>query len=125
MRVHRTSWSTLIFGLIFAGGGVLLLTNGVGLVTRLDWIVPIFLILVALLLFASAIGDRARPVQDPPAAVPPSPWGGRAGELQSGHPSGCSRGVRRGAASLTPSPEPDPATIPLDVRDRATVLLLL
>jgi threonine/homoserine/homoserine lactone efflux protein len=76
MRAHRTSWASLVFGLIFAGAGVLLLTNGVSLITRLDWIGPIFLILVALSLLASAVGDRPRPVQAPPAAVPPAPWGG-------------------------------------------------
>ena len=75
MRAHRTSWASLVFGLIFAGAGVLLLTNGVSLITRLDWIGPILLILVALCLLASAVGDRPRPVQAP-AAVPPAPWGG-------------------------------------------------
>ena len=88
MRRRRTSWSTLIFGLIFAGGGVLLLTNGVGLVTRLDWIVPIFLILVALGLFGSAVGDRPRPGQVPPTAVPPAPWGGAPESSGAGSPPG-------------------------------------
>jgi hypothetical protein len=76
MHAHRTSWASLVFGLIFAGAGVLLLTNGVSLITRLDWIGPILLILVALCLLASAVGDRPRPVWAPPAAVPPAPWGG-------------------------------------------------
>ena len=88
MRRRRTSWSTLVFGLIFAGAGVLLLTNGVSLVTRLDWIGPIFLILVALCLFASAIGDRPRPVQAPLAAVPQAPWGGAPESSGAGSPPG-------------------------------------
>jgi hypothetical protein len=88
MRAHRTSWSTLVFGLIFAAAGVLLITNGVSLITRLDWIVPIFLILVALGLFASALGDRRRPVQDPPAAIPPAPWGAGPEISEAGLPQG-------------------------------------
>ena len=44
MHAHRTSWASLAFGLIFAGAGVLLLTNGVSLITRLDWIGPILLL---------------------------------------------------------------------------------
>jgi hypothetical protein len=75
MHAHRTSWASLVFGLIFAGAGVLLLTNGVSLVTRLDWIGPILLILVAFCLFASAVGSRPRPVQTPLATFPPAPWG--------------------------------------------------
>ena len=76
MRPHRTSWSSFVWGVIFAAAGVLLITNGVSLVTRLDWIGPILLILVALCLFASAVGSRPRSVQTPPATVPPAPWGG-------------------------------------------------
>ena len=88
MHAHRTSWASLVFGLIFAGAGVLLITNGVSLITRLDWIGPIFLILVALCLFASALGDRPRPVQDPPAAVPPAPWGAGPESSEAGSPQG-------------------------------------
>jgi hypothetical protein len=65
-----------VWGVIFAAAGVLLITNGGSLVTQLDWIVPILLILVALGLFASAVGSRPRPVTYPPAGMPPAPWGG-------------------------------------------------
>ena len=88
MRLHRTSWSSLVFGLIFAGAGVLLITNGVSLITRLDWIGPIFLILVALCLFASAVGGRPRPVQGTPAAVPPVGWGGAPEDSGTSTPPG-------------------------------------
>jgi hypothetical protein len=76
MRAPRFCWSSFVFGLIFVSAGVLLLTDGVSLVTRLDWIGPILLILVALCLFASAVGRRPRLVQTPPATFPPAPWGG-------------------------------------------------
>jgi hypothetical protein len=87
MQPHRISWSSLVFGLLFAGAGVLLITNGVSLVTRLDWIGPIVLILVALCLFASAVGDRARHVQAPPLAVPPVPGAGAPESSGAGTPS--------------------------------------
>lgn len=89
MQTRRFCWSSLVWGVIFTAAGVLLMTNGVGLVTRLDWIVPIFLILVAFGLFASAVGRRPQPVQLSPAAVPPPPWGGTSGAPASGSaPSG-------------------------------------
>ena len=73
MRIHRTSWSSLAFGLLFIGVGVLLLTNGVDLATRLDWVGPIFLIVVAFCLIASALADRPRPVPGAPWVAPPPP----------------------------------------------------
>jgi hypothetical protein len=86
MHAHRTSWASLAFGLIFAGAGVLLLTNGVSLITRLDWIGPILLILVALCLLASAVGRRPGPMQTPPATFPPAPWGGAAESARANSP---------------------------------------
>jgi hypothetical protein len=78
MRSHRTSWASLAFGLLFVGAGVLLLTNGVDLATRLHWVGPIFLIVVAFCLIASAVADRPRPVTGarwsaPAAPVPATP----------------------------------------------------
>ncbi len=87
MRAPRFCWSSFVFGLIFVGTGVLLLTNGVSLVTRLDWIGPILLIVVALGLFASAVGSRPRPVQYPPAGMPPAPWGGTLESSGAGSPA--------------------------------------
>ena len=88
MRAPRFCWSSLIFGLIFVGAGVLLLTNGVSLVTRLDWIGPILLIVVAFCLFASAAGSRPRPVPTPPTMFPPAPWGGAPESARAVSPHG-------------------------------------
>ena len=88
MRARRFCWSSFVFGLIFVGAGVLLLTNGVSLITRLDWIGPILLILVAFYLFASAVGSRPRPMQAAPATFPPAPWGGAPESPGTGSPPG-------------------------------------
>ena len=88
MRAPRFCWSSFVFGLIFVGTGVLLLTNGVSLVTRLDWIGPILLILVALCLLASAVGRRPGPVPIPPATFPPAPWGGAPESSRTDSPQG-------------------------------------
>ncbi len=70
MGGHRTSWGSLAFGLVFVGVGALLLTNGVNLATRLDWVGPIFLIVVAFCLIASAVADRPRPAAGAPWSSP-------------------------------------------------------
>ena len=88
MRPHRTSWSSLVFGVIFAAAGVLLVTNGVNLLTRLDWIGPLLLIVVALCLFASAVVDRPRSFQGPPPMAPPATWGGAPQSSAAGSPPG-------------------------------------
>ncbi len=88
MRAHRTCWSSVVWGVIFAAAGVVLITNGVSLVTQLDWIGPIFLILVAFCLFASAMGNRPHPVQLPPVAVAQAPWGGAPESPGAGSPPG-------------------------------------
>jgi hypothetical protein len=90
MRPHRTSWGSLVFGLLFIGAGILLLTNGVDLVTRLDWVGPILLIAVAVCLIASAVGDRPRPASGTPIGAPPiptpGPGGGAGGEGDPARP---------------------------------------
>ena len=87
MRSHRTSWGSLGFGLIFIAVGALLLTNSVNLATRLDWVGPIFLIVVAFCLIASAVADRPRLAAGASWSAPPAPSPAPAPETDDPVPS--------------------------------------
>jgi hypothetical protein len=103
MRGHRTDWISLVFGLVFTGTGVLLLTGGSDFVTQLRWAVPVVLILVSLCLIGSAMTDRPRAVPGVPVAAPRDPWGGAPAGPGGGEPSGGDE------ASTAPETGPDGA----------------
>jgi len=88
MPGRRTSWVSVAFGLIFTGVGALLLTNGADLSTRLHWAGPIFLVVVALCLIASALGGRSRPVAGAPFVAPSVPVQGPGGSPVGGSAPG-------------------------------------
>jgi hypothetical protein len=117
MAGRRTSWTSLAFGLIFIGVGVLLLTSGVDLTTRLHWAGPILLVIVALCLIASALGGRARPAPSAPPVAPSVPpaysWGGAGtGPAPSAGPASGSADDAADGGSDAPSgdahPDPEP-----------------
>ncbi len=54
MQRHPVDPVSLVFGLVFAAAGALLLANRLDLLTQARWLVPLLLIVVALAMFASA-----------------------------------------------------------------------
>ena len=119
MRGRRTSWSSLVFGLVFIGVGIIVLTDRVDLVTRLRWAGPIFLIVVAFCLIVSVVVDRPRPALGPPVATSSVPLGGPAGRPDAGSHQGAGEPFRApdGGGGGGPAPLPgdhDPDLDPVE-----------
>ncbi len=104
MRSHRTDWFSLVFGLIFAGGGVLLVTDRSDFVRQLYWVAPVVLIVVALCLIGSALMDRPRPVQGYPAALR-EPWPVQPEHPLAGTPGGGAEPTGTPATATEGAPE--------------------
>jgi hypothetical protein len=60
MQRHPADPVSLVFGMLFAGAGGLLLANRFDLLTQVRWLVPLVLILVALAMLASASWSLGR-----------------------------------------------------------------
>jgi hypothetical protein len=68
MQRHSVDPVSLVFGMLFAAAGGLLLANRFDLLTQVRWLVPLVLIVVALALLGSASWSLGRRDErgDPP-----------------------------------------------------------
>jgi cytochrome c oxidase subunit IV len=68
MQRHPADLISLIFGVLFAGAGSLMLVDRLDLLTQARWILPLLLIVLALAMLASASWSARRRDGDGEAA---------------------------------------------------------